>query len=187
MIGRQAGEGFAKKRDTDVQALYTGLNGGVAFGSAGSTMTLAAFSGAIAAARGDTVEPFNPTYAVEHPNAVFNVAKSATAIGSGTSMRVNDAREERMLKDFFRIRFDGVDLFESGNITIDGSQDAIGVIAERGALVALESDGFSQERERDASRRAWEINWVADYGVFELDNERGAPLLYDATAPASTG
>ena len=187
MIGRQAGEGFARKQDTDVQALYSGLNGGTAFGSASSTFTLSAFAGAIAASRGSTTEPFHPTYAIEHPNAVFNVTKSATAIGSGTSMRVNDAREERALKDFFKIRYDNVDLFESGNITIDSSGDATGVIAERGALVALESDGFASERERDASRRAWEINWVADYGVFELDDARGAPLLYDAAAPASTG
>ena len=187
MIGRQAGEGFARKQDTDVQALYSGLNGGLAFGSAGSTMTLSAWAGAIATARGSTSEPFHPTYAIEHPNAVFNVTRSATAIGSQTNMRVNDAREERALKNFFRINYDNVDLFESGNITIDGSADAIGVIAEKGALVALESDGFSSERERDASRRAWEINWVADYGVFELDDARGAPLLYDATAPNSTG
>ena len=187
MIGRQAGEGFARKRDTDVQALYGALNGGVAFGSAGSTMNLGAFAGAIASARGDTAEPFNPTYAIEHPNSVFNVTKSATAIGSQTNMRVNDPREERMLKDFFKIRFDNVDLFESGNITINSSGDAIGVIAEKGALVALESDGFSQERERDASRRAWEINWTADYGVFELDPTRGEPLEYDAAVPASTG
>ena len=186
MIGRQAGEGFARKQDTDVQALYSGLNGGTAFGSAGSTMTLAAFAGAIATARGQS-EPFHPTYAIEHPNAVFNVTKSATSIGSATNMRVNDSREERALKDFFKIRYDNVDLFESSNITKDASDDAIGVLAEKGALVALESDGFSQERERDASLRGWEINWVADYGVFELDDARGAPLLYDATAPTSTG
>jgi len=187
MIGRQAGEGFARKQDTDVQALYSGLNGGTAFGSSGSTMTLPAFAGAIASARGSTTEPFHPTYAVEHPNAVYNVTKSATAIGSATNMRVNDKREEAALKDFFKIRYDNVDLFESGNITIDSSGDATGVIAEKGALVALESDGFAQEKERDASLRAWEINWVADYGVFELDDQRGAPLLYDATLPASTG
>jgi hypothetical protein len=186
MIGKQAGDGFARKQDTDVQALYSGLNGGTAFGSAGSTMNLGAFAGAIAAARGQT-EPFHPTYAVEHPNAVFNVTKSASAIGSGTAMRVNDKREERALADFFKIRYDNVNLLESSNITIDSSGDATGVIAEKGALVALESDGFGQEKERDASLRAWEINWVADYGVFELDDARGAPLLYDATAPSSTG
>jgi hypothetical protein len=184
-IGSQAGEGFARKQDTDVQSLYSGLNGGTTFGAAGSTFSLGNFAANIAKARG-SAEPFHPSYAIVHPNQAYLVTKSATAIGSATNMRVNDPREEKMLKNFFKINFNNVDLFESGNIVDTAGGDAIGVIAERGALVALESDGFAPERERDASRRAWEINWVADYGVFELDDSRGAPLTYDNAAPNDT-
>ncbi len=195
IIGDQFGDAAARKQDRDTQALYAGLNGGTAYGQASAAFDLSAFSATIAKAKGGgrtssgelQGEPFRPTYAVHHPHATYQVVRSATAIGSGTAMRVNDRREERFLRGFFTgISFNGTDLFESGNLDIDSSGDAVGIIAERGALVGLTSVNWRTERERDASRRAWELNHVADYGVFELDDTRGAPLLYDATAPSDT-
>lgn len=198
MVGRQFGDGAARKQERDTQALYAGLNGGVTFGESSAVLNLANFAGTIAKAQGGGVgvnssgvdpkpEPFMPTYAVHHPHATFNVTRTATAIGSATNMRVNDAREERLLKDFFSIQFNGVNLFHSGNLDIDSSGDAIGVLAQRDALVGLESMQWRTERERDASLRAWELNHVADYGVFELDDTRGAPMTFSAAAPTDTG
>jgi hypothetical protein len=195
IVGRQFGRAAARKQDRDTQALYAGLNGGTVFGESSAILNLDHFAATIVKARGggrtstDELdgEPFDPDYAVHHPHGVFSVTRAATAIGAATSMRVNDRREEKMLQRFFRISFNGVDLFESGNLGIDSSGDAIGVIAERGALVGLTSVGWRTERERDASRRAWELNHVADYGVFELDDERGAPMLFAADSPTDTG
>lgn len=194
MVGRQFGDAAARKQDQDVQALYAGLNGGTPYGAAGATMSLSNFAGAIAKARGGGAssqggssggsEPFDPDYAVQHPHAVFDVTQSATAIGSGTDQSVNERREEALLRRFFNINFNGVDLFESKNLFIDASGDATGVIAQRDALVGLTSVNWRAERERNASLRATEVVFTADYGVFELDDNHGAPLLYDATAPA---
>lgn len=195
IVGRQFGNAAARKQDRDVQALYSGLNGGTAYGQASAAFDLSAFSATIAKSKGGgrtssgelQGEPFMPDYALHHPHATYQVVRSATAIGSGTAMRVNDRREERFLNAFYtRISFNGVDLYESGNLDIDSSGDATGVIAQRDALVGLTSVNWRTERERDASRRAWELNHVADYGVFELDDAHGAPLLYDATAPSDT-
>ncbi len=158
-------------------------------------MSLSNFAGAIAAARGGGAssassagaEPFDPTYAVHHPHATFDVVSTATAIGAGTNKGVNDRREERFLQRFFSgISFNGVDLFESKNLFVDASGDATGVIAQRDALVGLTSVNWKAERERDASLRATEVVFSADYGVFELDDRHGAPLLYDATVPATS-
>ncbi len=197
MIGRQFGDAAVRKQERDTQALYVNLNGGVSFGLVAKKMTLGNFAGAIAKAKGGGVstttavgdpkpEPFKPSYAVQHPHATFEVTRTATAIGSSTSMRVNDPREERMLNNFFQIRFNQVNLFESGNLDIDSSGDCIGVLAATDALVGLESKSWNVERERDASLRAWELNQVADYGVFELDDTKGAPLTFDATAPTDS-
>ena len=195
MIGRQFGDAAARKQDRDTQALYSALNSGTAFGSSGSSMGIGAFAGAIARARGggrtDSSETgnesFNPTYAIVHPHTAFDVVQSATAIGSGTSMKVNDQREERYLQSFFTgISFNGVDLFESGNINVDSSGDMTGVIAQRDALVGLTSVSWRTERQRDASARGFELNHVSDYGVFELDDKKGAPLLYDAGVPGTS-
>ena len=193
MIGKQFGDAAARKQDQDVQALYPGLNGGVAFGAAGATFTLPNFAAAIAKGLGggasstdsDGGEPFDPDYAVQHPHAVYQVTKSATAIGSGANERVNDRREEQLLRRFFTgIAFNGVDLFESKNLFVDSSGDATGVLAQRDALVGLTSVDWRTERERNASLRATEVVFTADYGVFELDDTHGAPLRYDATAPS---
>ena len=195
MIGRQFGDAAARKQDRDTQALYSALNSGTAFGSSGSSMGIGAFAGAIARARGGGRtassetgnESFNPTYAIVHPHTAFDVVQSATAIGSGTSMKVNDQREERYLQSFFTgISFNGVDLFESGNINVDSSGDMTGVIAQRDALVGLTSVSWRTERQRDASARGFELNHVSDYGVFELDDSKGAPLLYDAGVPGTS-
>jgi hypothetical protein len=194
IVGKQFGDAAARKQDRDVQALYAGLNGGTAYGASGATLSLANFAACIAAGRGGAAsatdsagaEPFDPDYAVHHPHATYNVTKTATAIGSGTSMKVNDRKESMLLEKFFTINFNGVDLFESKNIYVDSSGDAVGVIAQRDALVGLTSVNWRTERQRDASLRGTEINFTADYGVFELDDKRGAPMLYDATAPTTS-
>jgi hypothetical protein len=195
MVGKQFGDAAARKQDQDVQALYAGLNGGTAFGAAGATFSLSNFAATIAKAMGgggssgdsDGSEPFDPDYAVHHPHAVYNVVKSATAIGAGTDQRVNDRREEKFLRRFFTgIAFNGVDLFESKNLFIDSSGDVTGALAQRDALIGLTSVDWRTERERNASLRATEVVFTSDYGVFELDDNHGAPLLYDATAPTDT-
>jgi len=193
LVGKQFGDAGARKRDRDVQALYAGLNGGVAFGESSATLSLGNFAATIAKAMGGNAgatdstggEPFDPDYAVHHPHAVFNVTQSATAIGNNTQ-KVNDRREEAMLSRFFSINFNGVDLFQSKNIFVDSSGDAVGVLAERGAMVGLTSLEWTTERQRDASARGTEVNFVSDYGVFELDDTRGAPLLFAADAPSDT-
>lgn len=195
MIGKQFGDAAARKQDQDVQALHPGLNGGVPFGAAGATFTLSNFAATIAKGLGggasstdsDGSEPFDPDYAVHHPHSVFQVVKSATAIGAGTSQRVNDRQEEQLLRRFFTgIAFNGVDLFESKNLFVDSSGDATGVLAQRDALIGLTSVDWRTERDRNASLRATEVVFTSDYGVFELDDRHGAPLLYDAVAPSDT-
>lgn len=196
IIGRQFGDAAARKQDRDTQALYAALQGSSAYGAAGTAISLARYAGAIARSRGGSGssttgnstggEPFNATYAVLHPHQTYEITRTATAIGSGTSMKVNDVREEEMLTRFFKFSFNGVDAYESKNINIDSSGDAVGCLSEREALVGLTSVGWRTERERDASARGTEVNFTADYGVFELDDRRGAPLLYDAAVPSTT-
>lgn len=196
MIGRQFGDAAARKQDRDTQALYSGLNGGTAFGLAGVNLTLNNFAATIAKARGGGAssassagsEPFDPDYAVHHPHSVFQLTRSATPMGasSAANTAVNDRDEAALLRNFFKIRFGGVDLFESKNIYVDSSGDATGVLAQRDAIVGLTSVDWRTERERDASLRATEVNFTADYGVFELDDRHGAPLLYAADAPSDS-
>ena len=70
--------------------------------------------------------------------------------------------------------------------TRDKLEDLLGVIADKSALAVLKSVDTRPERQRDASLRATELVITADYGVFELDDSRGAPLTFDASAPSTS-
>ena len=185
MIGRQLGEGMARKKDNAVTALYTSTNGGDNLGATTKVMSAVNFAGAIAYAKGNNFG--SQLYAVHHPFAVYAFVKSA-AVSPGGSYPVPDGWTADLLKDFFvGLRpLNGVPLFEDGNITVDGTSDAIGFIGNKDCLGVLESVKEKTERQRDASMRATEVVITSDYGVFELDATRGAGMKYAAGTPSSS-
>ena len=180
MIGRQLGDGMARKKDSDVLALYSGFS--TDYGTANSDFSLANIAGAIAFAKGNKFG--SNVYIVHHPFAVFDIASAAV---TSSQYAIPHGWSEDLLGNFFSgIRpLNGVPIFEDGNMTIDSAGDAVGVIADRSALAVLKSVDMNKEQDRDISLRATEIVITADYGVFELDDSKGAGLTFDATAPAS--
>ena len=184
IVGRQLGDGMARKKDTDVHALYSGLNGGTTLGAAAATMSLANVAGAIAYTKANKFG--SQTYILQHPNAVFDIAN--TAVTASSTYPVPAGWSEDLLGNFFSgLRpLNGVPIFEDGNLSVDSSDDPVGVIADKSALAVLKSVDTRTERQRDASLRATELVMTADYGVFELDDSRGAPLTYDASAPSTS-
>jgi hypothetical protein len=184
IVGRQLGDGMARKKDTDVHALYSGLNGGTTLGATGATMSLANVAGAIAYTKANKFG--SQVYILQLPNAIFDIAN--TAVTASSTYPVPAGWSEDLLGNFFSgLRpLNGVPMFEDGNLSIDASDDAVGVIADKSALAVLKSVDTRTERQRDASLRATELVMTADYGVFELDDSRGAPLTFDATAPSSS-
>ena len=181
IIGRQLGDGMARKKDTDVTDLYSGFSTDI--GAAGRTMSLANVSAAVAYAKGKKFG--SNVYIVQHPFAVWDVAN--TAVTASTTYPVPVGWTADLLGNFFSgLRpINGVPIFEDGNISIDSSDDAIGVIADKSALAVLMSQDTRTERQRDASLRATEVVITADYGVFELDDSKGAALTLDAGTPAT--
>ena len=185
IVGRQLGDAMARKKDTDVHALYSGLNGGVTFGADNTAMSLANVAGAIANAKGQKFG--SQIYILQHPFATFDIANTAVT-ATGAAAGIPDGFASDLLNNFFsNIRpLNGVPIFEDGNLSIDADNDAVGVIADKSALGVLKSVDTRTERQRDASMRATEIIITADYGVFEIDDIKGAPLTFDASAPATS-
>jgi len=183
IVGRQLGDAMARKKDTDVHALYSGLNGGTTFGATTKSMSLANVAGAIAAAKGAKFG--SQIYILQHPHAVFDLAN--TAVTASSAYPVPEGWSKDLLGNFFSgLRpLNGVPIFEDGNLSLSAGDDAIGVIADKSALGVLKSVDTRTERQRDASMRATEIVITADYGVFEIDDSKGAPLTFDAATPAS--
>ena len=182
IIGRQLGDGMARKKDSDVTALYSGF--GTDIGSAGRSMSLANVSATVAYAKGNKFG--SQVYIVQHPFAVWDIAN--TAVTASATYPVPAGWSADLLGNFFSgLRpINGVPIFEDGNITIDASDDAIGVCADKTALAVLKSVDTRTERQRDASLRATEVVITADYGVFELDDSKGVALTLDAATPATS-
>ena len=182
IIGRQLGDGMARKKDKDVLALYSGFSTDI--GSAGRSMSLANVSATVAYAKGNKFG--SEVYIVQHPFAVWDIAN--TAVTASTTYPVPAGWSQDLLGNFFSgLRpINGVPIFEDGNITIDSSDDAVGVCADKSALAVLKSVDTRTERQRDASLRATEVVITADYGVFELDDSKGVALTLDAGTPATS-
>lgn len=181
IIGRQLGDGMARKKDTDVIALYTGLNSGTALGADGRSMTAANVHAIISNAKAGKFG--SQLYILHHPNAIAALSKEA-ATTAGNNAEITSGWSADLLSNFYSgLRpINGVPIFEDGNIAIDtsvGDASGYGVIADKTALAALTSVDTRTERQRDASLRATEIVMTADYGVFELDDTKGAPVLFE--------
>ena len=188
MIGRQLGDGMARKKDTDVLNLYQNLNSGVVISADNTAWTTAIVHNAIAYAKEKKFG--NQLYIVHHPNAVAALSQaSATTADTAAAAGLTNGWSVDLLQNFYSgLRpINGVSIFEDGNIAKIGATDSgYGVIADKSAMAALTSVDTRTERQRDASLRATEVVMTADYGVFELDDTRGAPFRAEIATLATT-
>ena len=183
IIGRQMGDAMARKKDNDIIALFPTLNGGTVLGADGAELTLAFASALIATAKADQFG--TNIFAVHHPNAIW---KLASGVGNTlATYPLPDAFNKPAVKDYWTgIKISGVPFFEDGNIAKIGTTDSgYGVIADKTAMGHLSASGRSEERERDASLRAYEVVVTEDYAVFEVDDTRGAATRQEIGNPAT--
>ena len=182
IIGRQLGDGMARKKDNDVTALYSGFS--VDLGASGRDFDIANVAAAVAYAKGSNFG--SQLYINHHPFTIFDLAKEAA--GTAATYPMTPGWSQDLLGNFWSgIRpIFGVPVFEDGNITRTTPAATVGVIADKSALAVLTSVDTNTERQRDASLRATEIVMTSDYGVFELDDSRGAALTLDSTTPATS-
>lgn len=185
VIGVQGGNAIARKKDTDILALFSALNGTTDLGSAGYDLELGNLSVLIGHAKANKYDP--PISIVHHPWATFHVATSTFGYAGGSmggaagAPLASDLANE-MLKNYFEFKIGDVRVYQDGNITVDSSDDGVGAVFDMGAMCYVESVGFNQELERDASLRATELVLTCDYGVFELDDTKGAPATFNCSA-----
>jgi len=183
MVGRQMGDAMARKENTDVIALYSGLNGGTALGADNKSMSMTNTAACIAWAKANKIP--GTIAIVHHPNAVYDLMKSMAVTPSATYPMPHGFSED-LLKDFYKIMVNQTAIFETGDIEkITGYDSGYGAIFGKAAMVQLKSKAMETERERDASLRAWELVVTADYGCFELDDGLGAPMQYEIGDPAT--
>ena len=176
IVGRQMGDGMARKKDGDVLDLYDSFSRDL---GGNKVLTTALLGACIATAKANKFG--NDLYFIHHPNAIYALA-SDTLTGLGNH-GIPEGYSADLLKNFWSglKPLNGVPVFEDGNLVdnIDGTNDAKGFIGAREAIAYLESVEQNVERQRDASLRATEVVMTSDYGVFVLDDARGAAANYD--------
>lgn len=176
IVGRQMGDGMARKKDGDVLDLYDSFSRDLGGNKA---LTTALLGACIATAKANKFG--NDLYFIHHPNAIYALASDT--ISGLANHGIPEGYSADLLKNFWSglKPLNGVPVFEDGNLVdnIDGTNDAKGFIGAREAIAYLESVEQNVERQRDASLRATEVVMTSDYGVFVLDDARGAAANYD--------
>ena len=176
-IGRLFGEAIATKIDTDLAALFTGFSTEKGPG-AGSELTIQDLFECAAELK--TNKAPGPYYGVFHPKQIFNVKKALTNTFAGSS-NIPDIGNEAMRTGFVGT-IAGIQIFETSNISVDGSDDSIGGVFSQDALGLAMMQDLKIESQRDASLRADEIVATAVFGVGELHDSYGVKLTADTLA-----
>jgi|TARA_R100000231_G_C5317755_1_gene162432 N4-gp56 family major capsid protein len=174
-IGRLFGESIARKIDADLSALFTGFSTERG-GGAGNELTVQDLFEAAADLR--TANAPAPYYGVFHPKQIFNVKKSLTNTFVG---RDTELSNEAMRSGFVG-NIAGIQIFESSNVSVDGSDDSIGGVFSQDALALAMMQDLKIESQRDASLRADELVATAVFGVSEIHDSYGVKLTADSLA-----
>jgi hypothetical protein len=172
-LGVVLGNAIATKMDKDIIALFDGFS--TSLGSTTTEMTIAYLFQAAATLRANKVT--GRLAGVFHPYQIYPVKSALT--NTFANPAGGDLQNEAMRTGYVGT-IAGIDIYESANLTIDGSGDTKGaVFAPQAIALAMKKD-FTIEPQRDASNRAWELNATATYGVGELDDTFGVEMYFDA-------
>ena len=172
-LGTVLGNSIATKMDKDLIALFDGFSS--ALGGAGTEITVADLFKAAATLRSNKVT--GRMSAVVHPFQAYQLKANLT--NTFANPNAGEAQNTAMVNAFVGT-IAGIDIYESANITVDGSDDAKGAVFAPEALAIAMKRDFQIEPQRDASLRAFELNATAVYGVGELDDSFGVEMLFDS-------
>ncbi len=185
-FGSLAGNAMARKKDEDYLALFSTFSTAVQPG-AGTAFAYGYISSAYARIKSNTTEPSTTeVYSVLHGFQIKDIQDTLVS-GVGTYNIPHGLTE-----DTFRKGFAGTvansNVFEDGNITIDGSDDARGATHSKEAVVAVMGMSIKTETRRDPSfgGGADEIFMTDEYAFVERSASNWAyGHLSDALAPTS--
>ena len=172
-LGTVLGNAIATKMDVDLIALFDGFS--TALGAAGQEITVADLFKAAATLRNNKAQ--GEIFAVVNPFQAYQLKANLT--NTFANPNGGDAQNTAMVNAYVGT-IAGIDVYESANVAVDGSDDAKGAVFSREALAIAMKRDFQIEAQRDASLRAFELNATAIYGVGELDDTYGVEMLFDA-------
>lgn len=185
-LGSLAQNAIQRKKDEDGLTL---LSSGATTAEPGAGNTLT--SGYIAAAKGNissnATEPGMPPFrCVLHGFQIKDLWDELVA-GVGTYV-VNEGPTARVFSTKFDLPIAGCEVYEDGNITIDGSDDAVGGVFAQEAIIMVQGRAPRVVDVRN-EKRGGGGNHVYHYDEYAYGERSSGNWLYrmksDATAPTS--
>ena len=190
--GRILGDAMVSKREQDLAGQFD--DGTETMGADASAATLGIFAAAWAALSGVSLANGGPApkpyVAVHHPFVLLDLVDifTPTAPGGTTPLAaVGSGMAEDVLRNYTVGRIFGMDVYESGNISIDSGDGASGAVfaaGRGGGLVLVTAKEWDVSPERDESLRATELNIVGEYAVGEYLASWIVTLEADASDPS---
>lgn len=184
-LGDQSGRAIAEGMDKQVFDLFTSFSTDLGPG-AGAELSVSDLLKAAATLR--SAKLTGPFYAVLHPKQAYAVKDALTktiaynGTGAVTNYGVNPSNAgNRVLDAFYIGQIAGIQVFESGLISVDGSGDAIGAVFAGSAIGHAMRGTIEMETQRQAAKRATDVVVKAYAGAAILQNSHGVKLTSDAT------
>lgn len=193
VAGKVLGDSFDRQRE---QTLCDDMdNFSVALGSAGTALNLGHVMAAYASVKYNTTangaagrggEPApDPVYGFLTPAMIHSLKKTMVGgIGAVGNTQVVPALDRADYQDQFNAA--GVNIRGTINFNKDTSDDVKGGIISKEALIGVQlGSGPDAEKERDASLRAYEVNFVGRWARAEYNDAWGREALFDSALPTS--
>lgn len=171
----ELGTALGQSIETKLVSNFDNLTGGTV-GGAGSALTWRRFSAALTLLRNRNAP--RPYYCVLHPFQWFEMGGTVVA---GVTQTNAPAFQDSVMQNFYVGTVMGVEIFISNNITAGTA--AYGAMFSRDAIAYDERRAVRMEPERDASRRAIELNLSTVYAHGIWRPEYGVAMLGDASTP----
>jgi len=173
------GQGMAAKMETDLLAEFASLTAGT-LGTSGSVITWSYFYSMLSVLR-DAKAPL-PYAFVCHP---FQWGILGKAAAPGATVTNAPQFQDAITKNFYVGSVSGVEIYTSANIDNSTAAATYCAMFSKPAIALDVRRAPRLEVERDASRRAWELNFTTVYAAGVWRPAFGVCGIFDATTPTT--
>ena len=183
--GTLLGNSLRRRMAKDVIEMYSSFTNDV--GSSGTQLDITHFRGSVAYLLTDNDDEYGPAplplHAALHIEQISDIMLDLTDAGTMPSAAFSSGLSEDLVQRWWRgsDRLYGVQVFHSGLIERDASNDSKGAIFSKGSMGLVMANDAEVTRDEDHSLRAEEIGIFQEWGEAQLVDEWGVQV-YTSTA-----
>jgi hypothetical protein len=175
-LGDQSGRAIAESMDSEVFSLFTNFD---EIGpGANVAVTVSHIMKAAATLRDRKLT--GPFVAVLNPKQAFALKRELALAGGNNIPALSNVGENTLTQGFIG-SVAGVQIYESGLVSVDGSGDAVGAVFSSQAIGHSMRGAINLETQRQASFRATDVVLTAVAGASVIESTYGLKITSDAT------